>query len=472
MDGDHTPSETKHDLLAKHDGPSPINKLPHDVLSQIFLASLSPMVCRPNIHSSPVILGRICRSWRKLALDMPLLWNHIVGVAMIRPCYHDEAATKAELDKEILAVDEYLARSQNSPLEISLVYITVGVEAPPPYFVTKVNAIMGKILPHSPRWRNVMLNIPNGSVQTVFSQLGSGVPRLKSLIVSESSFVYRRPTLHINLSSAHQLERLQILIPTEVHWGNAIMHQMRDLNVSPTSLSSFLRCIGKCPSITSVDFFPDAVQTLSAPPAEIHIHCLSSLVKCRLDQLNQTLFSGLLDNLHLPVLKHLDIFTKYRLSDSSSFVRFMHRSQPPLETLSIIAHGMPTAHLLDCLQRIPCLTVLRMDIAYFSNNTIQRFLTPSPAHGGSVLCPNLRSLWLLGKTEGACQSAAKVVVHRWHNASERTCRIRQVWISDWEYVSFVGCDGIAGCNKEGLELSRDASWTKYWQTGQFGLDSF
>ncbi|TDL20650.1 hypothetical protein BD410DRAFT_899377, partial [Rickenella mellea] len=399
IDGGHTPPESKGDLIMHHGGPSPIDKLPDDVLSQIFLACLDPPLSRPNIRKAPVILGRICRSWRRLALDMPLLWNYIVGVAIMRhDLLHDETSNTAELEKDILAWDEYLARSRSCPLEISMFYIILGVDAPPSYFVPKVSAIVLKILPHSQRWRNIVLDIPDGALQDFFSQFVSGVPRLRSLMVSESNPVHWGPTLRINLSSAHQLERLHIRIPTDVNWDTTIMHQMRDLNVQPTSVWSFLQCIDQCPSLTSVEFCGD-VKTRSAPLTEIHTHRLSSLVKIRLDELNQYLFSGLLDSLHLPVLKQLDIRATHGFSDSSSFVRFMNRSLPPLEMLSIIAHGMRTADLLDCLQCIPRLAVLRIDIAYFSEDTIQWFLTPSPTCGWSVLCPNLTSLWLLGKTE-------------------------------------------------------------------------
>ncbi|TDL20658.1 hypothetical protein BD410DRAFT_362363 [Rickenella mellea] len=368
-----------------------------------------------------------------------------------------------------MAVDEYLTRSRSSPLDISLFYMTLGASAPPPYFVTKVNTIVQKVLAHSHRWREVLFDIPAESVQTVFSQLASDVPRLTSMIVVESSSVHRKHTLRINLSSAHHLERLYIFTPTDVNWGNTIMDRMRDINVTPTSLSSFLQCIDKCPSVISVEFCTD-IRTLSVPLAKIYTRRLSSLVKCRLVDLDQDLFSGLLDSLHLPALKQLDLSTKRRLRDSSSFVRFINRSQPPLEILSIIICGMPTADLLDCLHNIPRLTVLRTNITHFSDVTIQRFLTPSSTHGRS-LCPNLMSLWLIGGSERACQNAAELVVHRWHNASGGADRIRHVWISDSEKDSFLDCDGITECGEEGFEISsKDDSWTEY--CGSFEIAVF
>ncbi|TDL20651.1 hypothetical protein BD410DRAFT_829528 [Rickenella mellea] len=466
MDAGCATTDSRHDLLVHHSGPCHINKLPYDALSHVFLASLTSSVSRPNIRSSPVVLGRICRSWRKLSLEMPLLWNRIVGMAIIPPHLQDEASMTAELEKDILAFDEYLARSQRSPLDIFMLYVTPGVDTPPPYFVTKVSAIVLKILPHSQQWRNIILNIPDESAQTIFSQLASGVPRLTSLMVSEPNIIHQRPTLQINLSSAHQLECLHILVPTEINWSITVMHQMRELDVKPTSVSSFLQCIDQCPSLTSVEFRGD-VRTMSEPLTEFHIRRLSSLVKIRLDELDQNLFSGLLDSLHLPVLKQLDLRVTGGVSDSSSFLRFLTQSQPPLKILSIIVPGMRTAELIHFLRHIPLLTVLRTDMAYFSDDIIQQFLIPSSIHAGSVLCPNLMSLWLLGKTEGACHSAAKVVVHRWHNASERIARIRQVWVSGWEWLSFLHCDGIIKCSEEGLQLSRSASWINYCEIMKF-----
>ncbi|KAJ6594564.1 hypothetical protein B0H19DRAFT_901665, partial [Mycena capillaripes] len=54
---------------------SPFRRLPLDILVEIFMACLpTDRNCVMSAREAPVILGRICRSWRTISLSTPRLW--------------------------------------------------------------------------------------------------------------------------------------------------------------------------------------------------------------------------------------------------------------------------------------------------------------------------------------------------------------------------------------------------------------
>ncbi|KAJ7114154.1 hypothetical protein C8R43DRAFT_935280, partial [Mycena crocata] len=55
---------------------SPVRKLPHDILGEIFVACL-PTDRYPILHQrdSPLLLSHICSDWRSVALSTPRLWE-------------------------------------------------------------------------------------------------------------------------------------------------------------------------------------------------------------------------------------------------------------------------------------------------------------------------------------------------------------------------------------------------------------
>ncbi|KAJ7252100.1 hypothetical protein B0H12DRAFT_957682, partial [Mycena haematopus] len=54
---------------------SPLRRLPLDIIEEIFMACLpTHRNCVMSATEAPVILGRICSSWRTISLSMPRLW--------------------------------------------------------------------------------------------------------------------------------------------------------------------------------------------------------------------------------------------------------------------------------------------------------------------------------------------------------------------------------------------------------------
>ncbi|KAJ7697841.1 hypothetical protein B0H17DRAFT_912889, partial [Mycena rosella] len=54
---------------------SPLRRLPIDIIEEIFMACLpTHRNCVMSAMEAPVLLGRICSSWRALSLSTPRLW--------------------------------------------------------------------------------------------------------------------------------------------------------------------------------------------------------------------------------------------------------------------------------------------------------------------------------------------------------------------------------------------------------------
>ncbi|KAF7304039.1 hypothetical protein MIND_00635200 [Mycena indigotica] len=93
--------------------PCPIILLPPEVLGEIF------MLCLPTTHNAvlsgdaaPLLLGRVCGTWRATAWALPALWTSLhVAVEHVR--------TRRGADT---AVEDWLRRARQLPLALSVVY--------------------------------------------------------------------------------------------------------------------------------------------------------------------------------------------------------------------------------------------------------------------------------------------------------------------------------------------------------------
>ncbi|KAJ7592592.1 hypothetical protein C8J56DRAFT_479513 [Mycena floridula] len=71
---------------------APIRRLPEDMLREIFVSCLpSNKAAAIAITEAPLLLGRICLSWREIALSTPALWAsihvhilHFLGLADVQ----------------------------------------------------------------------------------------------------------------------------------------------------------------------------------------------------------------------------------------------------------------------------------------------------------------------------------------------------------------------------------------------------
>ncbi|RXW23031.1 hypothetical protein EST38_g2800 [Candolleomyces aberdarensis] len=111
---------------------APIKRLPPDILSTVFLASLPVIECTEaamTCNHPAVVISQVCRHWRQLAFDTPLLWSRIqLILPNVNPYYPPDdvdrvnGETAALFDSVVQRLSDattiWLSRSKGCPLTI------------------------------------------------------------------------------------------------------------------------------------------------------------------------------------------------------------------------------------------------------------------------------------------------------------------------------------------------------------------
>ncbi|KAF7376131.1 hypothetical protein MSAN_00028000 [Mycena sanguinolenta] len=157
---------------------SPVRRLPADIMAEIFAACMPPD--RNAIMSAaeaPLLLCRVCRAWRDVALSTPRLWAslHTVAHGNIRADGPD-----SKLQKVVKAIDSWLSRSGVLPLSISLVRSWTSKEV-------DFHPFLETLIRYSSRWRRIRFELePSSSFEPLGALSPSDVPMLE--IVSMDGF--------------------------------------------------------------------------------------------------------------------------------------------------------------------------------------------------------------------------------------------------------------------------------------------
>ncbi|PPQ68533.1 hypothetical protein CVT25_005455 [Psilocybe cyanescens] len=153
---------------------APIRRIPSDILHEVFFHCLSthrnPIM---DVTEAPILLTRVCRSWRSIALSSPRIWSKIYIPIPIMPLggYYPLIFTLNERENRKWTymqvaegrskmIKSWLDRSGECPLSISISY---PQDSPPgmddqekPF----IGMILTEIIAFSRRWRTLELKIP------------------------------------------------------------------------------------------------------------------------------------------------------------------------------------------------------------------------------------------------------------------------------------------------------------------------
>ncbi|KAJ6626000.1 hypothetical protein B0H10DRAFT_568804 [Mycena sp. CBHHK59/15] len=81
-------------------------EIPVEIMSEIFTHCLPESICAPDIKNAPLLLTRVSRRWRTIALSTPVLWRSL-GI------------TSSKSSTHLLKLDAWLSRARNQPLYLS-----------------------------------------------------------------------------------------------------------------------------------------------------------------------------------------------------------------------------------------------------------------------------------------------------------------------------------------------------------------
>ncbi|KAJ7809870.1 hypothetical protein B0H14DRAFT_2865017 [Mycena olivaceomarginata] len=143
---------------------SPVRRLPDDIVRAVFTATLPS---RRNLTMSadegPLLLSKVCKSWRTHALTTPRLWASMHIVIPSRP----------KFEHLVALVNMWLERSGSVPLDISMVYSkTCDV-------IFDVSPLLSTLAIESRRWRSIHLMLPNFSAHSLEKLSSDDVPQLQ-----------------------------------------------------------------------------------------------------------------------------------------------------------------------------------------------------------------------------------------------------------------------------------------------------
>ncbi|KAJ6594537.1 hypothetical protein B0H19DRAFT_891096, partial [Mycena capillaripes] len=99
---------------------SPLRRLPLDIIEEIFMACLpTHRNCAMTALEAPVILGRICSSWRSISLSTPRLWSRL---HIVEPTSYswNLGFYEAKVTQRLEVANAWLGRSGTCPLSLSL----------------------------------------------------------------------------------------------------------------------------------------------------------------------------------------------------------------------------------------------------------------------------------------------------------------------------------------------------------------
>ncbi|KAF7357892.1 hypothetical protein MVEN_00835500 [Mycena venus] len=169
---------------------SPIRRLPLDILEHIFVACLpTHRNCVMSAKEAPVILGRICSSWRNISLTTPRLWCrlHIVEPPPPEPANSLSTSSRrllqleAKVTQRLEVANTWLRRSGQCPLSISL---ESNPDPPSPgasVSPARPDLFMTALVQVASRWQNIRLATQPSALETLSRLTEDDVPLLKQL---------------------------------------------------------------------------------------------------------------------------------------------------------------------------------------------------------------------------------------------------------------------------------------------------
>ncbi|KAF8816518.1 hypothetical protein BYT27DRAFT_7333377 [Phlegmacium glaucopus] len=364
------PRSAKRQYLAQHNDSPPTTKgrkalhritfdsLPIELQVEIFFLCLPPFP-RFSVQEAPIVLARVCRSWRSIVLSTSRLWSSFEVEIQ------GSGASGLSHDSRLMhRMKLWLERSGCYPLFIRLLHNPVGRVSD-----DRSAQFLAALVPEARRWRNAHLILPAASIAQLQSLPPNSFPTLRSLTlkVTGSRSSPSDPPLNITAMNIPwrqltaldlQLERSILLtldggldiLSNTVNLKRGTLHlecswNRHDAQWDKLSLPALenLQLI-----LQSGDTSNTAAGSAARPEA-----CLVQFLSL----------------LHLPKLRvlHLGWLVNSSMGHWSSshteFVAFLQASADTLRELTMTYLPIAENELLECLSQVPKLTHLDLRFA-------------------------------------------------------------------------------------------------------------
>ncbi|TDL25317.1 hypothetical protein BD410DRAFT_744068 [Rickenella mellea] len=428
----------------------PIESLSFDILSQIFLDCLPETgLASVSTADAPVLLGRICRHWRAIALGTPQLWAGL-------DFGHGAERALGDQTKDAMAAAEWKNRAGSCSLSYRLWLTHDGV--------------LDVILQYCSQWRHFEARIEADGWNKVYTVVSKGAPRLRYLAIE----ILNPPHIHIDIPipGASQLQSLHIGMDFIIHFKLDHMVtpslKMLDCERSPLSLDDCWSCLRYFPNLEHFSATCDNGHPLEFSSGIVEAKELKNLQLT----LHRAGFDRLLDVIQARSLENLE-FNFHHTSDDLSIgvppiPRFLERSGAHLVYIYIDA-PMTSDQIIECFHHTPALTFLELHNGLLNDAVIQALTlvagTETPCHN---ICPELERIVFMQDRVNASTLSSDVmkdmILSRWRgevrqmvsstdNIWERKLRSISLICLDFEDFCVVTLERtIIRCVEEGLEV--------------------
>ena len=476
---------------------TPIRRIPRDVLQEIFIRCLPTdrnAVMASN--EAPLLLGRVCSSWRTTSRSTPQLWStihipiprhHASFYALdIPPGDYSELAGKVVEVRATVARD-WLLRSGSCPLDISLNQWDEAPSTDPDL----PRPLLTVIVPFSERWRKVSITAPIQSLSSITALSPAALPNLESLSLNFSrvrSWGYGvEPTSNVN-KDIFRAPKLTSLALTQLR-EDALRLSVKWAQLTELSLegNAWSRDSGLSPSRT--------LQLLSMCP---------QLVRCRLEvgirEINEELdapsvrlsklqsFSifdavGLgpaFERLDLPALDDIEFHTSiWPGSIKTSLFTLLSRLHLPIRTMTTDPQIFTKDDFLETLSIVPSLKTLTLkrslvgspspwtegpgtpDVARLDDAMLQRLLLPDEQ--GRCLFPHLNTFEIFSDLTFRDETLLQCIEKR--VSSEGVTKLKRVYIQFNRQKGIDILPALSSFIEDGLSI--DLCYLAYQQRGPF-----
>ena len=358
---------------------SPVQRLPNDLLASIFSIAVLEEEDEDSITLSNLML--VCRWWREVAINSPMLWTRIV------------MGTHHSVDRAILKLD----RSRTAPIHVCLDFSprmehgTVSTES----IVTAMELVRPAIW----RWKTFHLVVPSRpQAHVALSRCKEQAPQLEILSVRVSHSMqedhYSKAPLPLFERTTPRL-RASSFTSFNFGWDLALLSNLRVLKLggywngfSP-SVDTLLKTLRSCPQLEELvlrnmsDVDPDNCTTSISEPSEHDDYVLARASDTRpisLPRLRKASFyySGnlrtrtVLTLLSFPALERIELCYLDNVSPMLEALRRQSLTVLPLRHLRIESCFFNELRFARLLPRLPALTSLELvDVEDVTSNLMR-----------------------------------------------------------------------------------------------------
>ena len=357
------------------------SSLPIELQNEIFFLCISPFP-RLSIKEAPIVLARVCSTWRSIVLSTPRLWSSFeVEIQGLGPSalLHDTRLMRR--------MKLWLERSCCSPLSVRLVYNSVGRVSD-----DRSTQLLAALVSQARRWKNAHFTLPAASIAKFQSFPPNSFPALRSLTFKVASGVRSSP-------SDPPLNILAMNIPWRQLTG-------LDLQLEPNNLPTLDEAL----DILS--------QTVNLKYCALQLECTWGRRDVRRDKLSlpsldtlQFIFqdaNSAADRLEACLIQFLNLLCLPKLRalhlgwlansnvgfwslSHTDFIAFLGASAETLRELTMTYFPISEIKLLECLSQVAQLTHLDLRFALhegandpITNRLLMACTIPSSTVSGGV----------------------------------------------------------------------------------------